>query len=135
MVLTQNIQNMNKIVYPLLLVLLSVSCSSESPDPPPSPIETLYFPPQTSDIWETKSIADLGWKQTAVQPLLDYLALKNSKGFIILVNGRIVLENYNLTGSITSRIGSFQNLTILVIKFGSILWKINQLCSFITFTI
>ncbi len=94
MVLTQNIQNMNKIVYPLLLVLLSVSCSSESPDPPPSPIETLYFPPQTSDIWETKSIADLGWKQTAVQPLLDYLALKNSKGFIILVNGRIVLENY-----------------------------------------
>lgn len=94
MVLTQNIQNMNKIVYPLLLVLLCVSCSSESPDPPPSPIETLYFPLQTSDIWETKSIADLGWKQTAVQPLLDYLALKNSKGFIILVNGRIVLENY-----------------------------------------
>ncbi|MDD5152229.1 MAG: serine hydrolase, partial [Flavobacterium sp.] len=44
--------------------------------------------------WETKSIADLGWKQSEVQPLLDYLALKNSKGFIILVNGRIVMENY-----------------------------------------
>jgi CubicO group peptidase (beta-lactamase class C family) len=85
---------MYKIVYPLLLVLLCVSCSSESPDPPPPPIETIYFPPQTGDIWETKAIADLGWKQTAVQPLLDYLALKNSKGFIILVNGRIVLENY-----------------------------------------
>jgi len=43
---------------------------------------------------ETKSIADIGWKQAAVQPLLDYLTLKNSKGFIILVNGRIVMENY-----------------------------------------
>ena len=39
-------------------------------------------------------LLSLGWKQSAVQPLLDYLALKNSKGFIILVNGRIVLENY-----------------------------------------
>jgi hypothetical protein len=29
-----------------------------------------------------------------VQPLLDYLQLKNTKSFIILVNGRIVLENY-----------------------------------------
>jgi hypothetical protein len=44
--------------------------------------------------WETKSIASLGWKQSAVQPLLDYLQLKNTKSFIILVNGRIVLENY-----------------------------------------
>ena len=54
----------------------------------------IYFPPLTGDVWETKSIANLGWKQTAVQPLLDYLELKNSKGFIILVNGRIVMENY-----------------------------------------
>ena len=38
--------------------------------------------------------SDLKWNQNAVQPLLDYLELKNSKSFIILVNGRIVLENY-----------------------------------------
>jgi hypothetical protein len=36
----------------------------------------------------------LDGKQSAVQPLLDYLQLKNTKSFIILVNGRIVLENY-----------------------------------------
>jgi CubicO group peptidase (beta-lactamase class C family) len=85
---------MNKIVYSLLIVLLCASCSSETPTPSPTPAESMYFPPISGDVWNTKSIADLGWKQTAVQPLLDYLELKHSKGFIILVNGRIVLENY-----------------------------------------
>jgi CubicO group peptidase (beta-lactamase class C family) len=60
-----------------------------------STLETMYFPPNDgSTTWETKSIAALGWNQSAVQPLLDYLALKNSKSFMILVNGRIVMENY-----------------------------------------
>jgi CubicO group peptidase (beta-lactamase class C family) len=36
----------------------------------------------------------LGWNQAAVQPLLDYLEQKNSKSFIILINGKMVLENY-----------------------------------------
>jgi len=85
---------MPKIIYSFLTLLALASCSSDTTNPTPAPIETAYFPPLTGDVWETKSIADLGWKQTAVQPLLDYLALKNSKGFIILVNGRIVLENY-----------------------------------------
>ncbi|TRX23061.1 serine hydrolase [Flavobacterium franklandianum] len=85
---------MYKIIYSLLIVLLCVSCSSETPLPSRTPPESIYFPPMTGDVWETKSVADLGWKQTAVQPLLDYLALKNSKGFIVLVNGRIVMENY-----------------------------------------
>ncbi|HWS60162.1 MAG TPA: serine hydrolase [Flavobacterium sp.] len=85
---------MNKIVSILLISLLSAGCSSETPAPTPPPIESMYFPPLSGDAWNTKSIADLGWKQTAVQPLLDYLALKHSKSFIILVNGRIVFENY-----------------------------------------
>lgn len=57
-------------------------------------VESIYFPPISSTSWETKSISDLGWKQTAVQPLLDYLELKNTKGFIILINGRIIIEDY-----------------------------------------
>ncbi len=55
----------------------------------------MYFPPNDgSTTWESKSIADLNWNQSAVQPLLDYLELKNTKSFVILVNGRIVMENY-----------------------------------------
>ncbi|MBC7642609.1 MAG: serine hydrolase [Flavobacterium sp.] len=56
--------------------------------------EPMYFPPLAGNTWDTKTFASLRWKQAAVQPLLDFLALKNSRGFIILVNGRIVLENY-----------------------------------------
>lgn len=85
---------MSKIIYTFLTLVFLTSCSSDSTIPAPTPNEKAYFPPLTGDVWETKSIANLGWKQTAVQPLLDYLALKNSKGFIILVNGRIVMENY-----------------------------------------
>jgi CubicO group peptidase (beta-lactamase class C family) len=85
---------MLKIIYSLLTLLLYISCNSETPKPIPIPTESLYFPPLTGTFWETKSIASLGWKQTAVQPLLDYLELRHSKGFIILVNGRIVMENY-----------------------------------------
>ncbi len=85
---------MPKIIYSFLIAFLYISCSSENVQPTPSPAESMYFPPLTGNVWETKSISSLGWKQTAVQPLLDYLELKHSKGFIILVNGRIVLENY-----------------------------------------
>ena len=78
----------------LFSLFLLASCSSDTLAPKLPLQEKMYFPPKTGDLWETKSVADLDWKQNAVQPLLDYLALKNSKGFIILVNGRIVLENY-----------------------------------------
>jgi CubicO group peptidase (beta-lactamase class C family) len=91
-----------KKIYLLSLLLSSfLSCSSDDstqnptqlPETVPT-VENMYFPPIGSSSWETKSIASLGWKQDAVQPLLDYLSSKNSKSFIILVNGRIVMENY-----------------------------------------
>ena len=73
---------MSKIIYSFLIVLLCSCCSSETAEPTPTPTpESLYFPPLTGLTWETKSIASLGWKQSAVQPLLDYLQLKNSKSF------------------------------------------------------
>lgn len=84
----------------LALVLLLFACSKNENTavatitPIPTPIESMYFPPLSGTIWETKSVTDLGWKQSAVQPLVDFLNLKNSKSFIILVNGKIVLENY-----------------------------------------
>lgn len=87
---------MSKSILLLILAFCCINCSSNNTDPAPTPTptETLYFPPLTGTTWETKSIESLGWKQAAVQPLLDYLELKHSKGFIILVNGRIIMENY-----------------------------------------
>lgn len=84
-----------KIIFSLIiLVVLSCDSADNNNNRTPIPTENMYFPPIGSSSWETKSIADLEWNQNAVQPLLDYLELKNTKSCIILVNGRIVLENY-----------------------------------------
>jgi CubicO group peptidase (beta-lactamase class C family) len=79
---------------PLFAILL-FSCSTANEPIAAQPIAAAtYFPPIGSDVWETTSIANLGWKQEAVQPLLTFLEQKNTKGFIILVDGKIVMENY-----------------------------------------
>jgi CubicO group peptidase (beta-lactamase class C family) len=74
-----------------LLLMLSVSVCSKKDD---TLDETMYFPTNASSTWETKSLSSLGWNQTAVQPLKDFLIQKHTKSFIILVNGRIVMEEY-----------------------------------------
>ncbi|WP_269237114.1 serine hydrolase domain-containing protein [Flavobacterium flavigenum] len=85
---------MTKTIYKILILLVCISCSKEDNSSDTTPTQNMYFPPLTGNTWETQSISGLKWNQNAVQPLLDYLELKNSKSFIILVNGRIVLENY-----------------------------------------
>lgn len=85
---------------PMLLVLILsffLACSSSddhSATSNPANPETMYFPPLTGNSWETKSASELNWNADAVQPLLDYLNSKHTKSFMILVNGRIVMENY-----------------------------------------
>ncbi|EIA08208.1 serine hydrolase domain-containing protein [Flavobacterium frigoris] len=91
-----------KPTYSLLILILCINCSSDSSQTKQTPTETAYFPALTGTSWETKSIKNLGWKHDAVQPLLDYLELKHSKSFIILVNGKIVMENYFNGHSATS---------------------------------
>ncbi|MGX7668285.1 serine hydrolase domain-containing protein [Flavobacterium pedocola] len=93
---------MKKIFILLFLGFLYAGCSQESSSEETTPTDAMYFPPLSGNTWETKSIADLGWNAAASQPLLDYLVLKNSKSFIILVNGRIVMENYFNGHSATS---------------------------------
>ena len=83
-----------KNIFPLFISLLLFSCGPEL-DCCVQPQEPMYFPPTDgSNTWETKSVQELGWNSNAVQPLLDYLQLKNSKSFMILINGKIVMENY-----------------------------------------
>jgi len=77
-----------------LLLLLLVSCSKNDNDIQPTPTENMYFPSNTNGSWETKSLSSLGWNQNALQPLKDYLSQKGTKSFMVLVNGRIVMEEY-----------------------------------------
>jgi CubicO group peptidase (beta-lactamase class C family) len=78
----------------LLFILITSLWSCNSDDGNSSNEEAMYFPPIGSSTWETKTPTSLGWNQSQVQPLLDYLEMKNTKGFIILHNGKIVIENY-----------------------------------------
>ncbi|WP_283637194.1 serine hydrolase domain-containing protein [Aquaticitalea lipolytica] len=90
------------LLYAVLLIFLTSCSSSDTPtDTDPTP-EATYFPPLNSETWETVSPSDLGWNQSQLQPLLDYLALKNTKGFIILHNGKIIVESYMNGHSSTS---------------------------------
>ncbi|AXG72730.1 class C beta-lactamase-related serine hydrolase [Flavobacterium arcticum] len=76
--------------------LFIISCNSDNNDTPPiaEETETMYFPDNNTDIWETKSSAELGWNESAKSELVTFLETKNSKSFMILVNGRIVMEEY-----------------------------------------
>jgi CubicO group peptidase (beta-lactamase class C family) len=78
-----------------LLCFALVSCSSNDSSNDPEPIPTsIYFPPLNSDTWESVSTSELGWNESQLQPLLDYLETKHTKGFMILYNGKIVVESY-----------------------------------------
>ena len=85
---------MRNITCVLLLLLSIVSCSKNDNEIQQTPTESMYYPSNTSASWETKSLSSLGWNQNAVQPLKDYLNQKGTKSFMILVNGRIVMEEY-----------------------------------------
>lgn len=89
---------MKNSIYLSVFILLFTFCSTDNNDvivPTPNPInEAMYFPPNGSSVWETKSVESLNWKPQNVQPLYDYLNATNAKSFIILVNGKIVLEKY-----------------------------------------
>lgn len=74
---------MKKLLVPFL-ILFSLYSKSQS----------LYFPPLTGNTWETVSPASLGWCAERIDSLYNYLEQQNSKAFIVLKDGKIVLEKY-----------------------------------------
>lgn len=85
------------VVGSFLFACSSDAESEENNMPPtvdPIPLET-YFPPLSiSDEWEKVSIQTLGWNEDKVADLYDYLENHNTDAFIILKDGRIVIEEY-----------------------------------------
>ena len=79
-----------------LILVVVISCSKKEEEIIiKNPINnSLYFPPTNSDVWETISSTDLNWNENEIQPLLNFLKQKNTKSFIVLYNGRIVIEEY-----------------------------------------
>jgi len=76
------------------IVITCFGCSSNNNIGDPMQDELIYFPPLNPGTWEMKSVTDLGWHQDQLQPLLDFLEIKNTRGFMILHDGKIVIEKY-----------------------------------------
>ncbi|PKP14983.1 MAG: serine hydrolase, partial [Bacteroidetes bacterium HGW-Bacteroidetes-23] len=69
--------------FPLiLLAVLLLNCSSDSDSSEDIQTDSMYFPPISGNVWETKSMSELGWNESEVQPLLTFLEEKHTKGFI-----------------------------------------------------
>lgn len=82
-------------IYFFAFILLFTCSSSDDPTHNDPPGETeIYFPPIDNDTWETESASDLGWNTNEIEPLINFLEEKNTKSFIILYNGKIVIESY-----------------------------------------
>lgn len=56
--------------------------------------QDLYFPPLTGNQWENVSPESLNWCTQEIPVLLDYLNAEESKAFIVLKDGKIVIEKY-----------------------------------------
>lgn len=53
-----------------------------------------YFPPIAGDNWETVTPESLGWCSDKIPAFYDYLEQTQSKGVMVLKDGKIVLEKY-----------------------------------------
>lgn len=56
--------------------------------------QSLYFPPISGNSWDTLSSNSLNWCPDSVSSLVNYVGANNSKAFLVLKDGKIVLEEY-----------------------------------------
>lgn len=75
--------------YLPLVILFLFACNKKED---PAPVK-LYFPPNNSS-WESTSPASLGWDMTKLEALKPFLEVNNTRAFIILKDGKIVVEEY-----------------------------------------
>jgi CubicO group peptidase (beta-lactamase class C family) len=56
--------------------------------------QSLYFPPLTGNTWDSILPSNIGYCQPRIDSLYNYLQSKDTKSFIILKDGKRVLEKY-----------------------------------------
>lgn len=88
------------VVFLSLFSLLSCSKDHDTTDNTQQS-STLYFPPDGTGIWESVTPQSLGWNTASIPDLEKLLQDNGTRAFILLKDGKIVLEKYygkNLTG-------------------------------------
>jgi CubicO group peptidase (beta-lactamase class C family) len=90
---------MKKILFCFLTVFLSCS----DPQIPPVVNNELYFPPISGSEWETISTTEAGYNSNGIADLESFLSDNGTRAFILLKDGKIVLEKYwgqNITNTV-----------------------------------
>lgn len=72
-----------KRILTLLIIILSYTNA-----------QTLYFPPVAGSEWGSVTPASLGWNLAKIDSLYSFLDASNTKAFLVLKDGKIVLEKY-----------------------------------------
>lgn len=75
---------MNRILVFVFLIFITTFSSAQ----------TIYFPPTTGNTWDTIAPQTLGYCQPKIDSLYNFLEQNNSKAFILMKDGKIVLEKY-----------------------------------------
>ncbi len=83
---SSNVVFMTRFLLPFLLLMFLYSLSA--------PGQSLYFPPLVGSTWESRTPASLGWDESKIPPLIEFLRGTNTKAFLVLKDGRIVIEQY-----------------------------------------
>ena len=72
-----------KLIIFLFLVLIRFESTAQT-----------YFPPLVGKQWDTTSTTKLNWCTDSIPSLLKYVGDNKSKAFLVLVDGKIVIEKY-----------------------------------------
>lgn len=84
---TQKMKKLFQFINIFVLLIITIS-------PAIIKAQTTYFPPVIGNTWDTISPVSLGWCPDKIDSLLDYIGRNNSKAFILLKDGKIVIEKY-----------------------------------------
>lgn len=77
-----------------LLSLVLWNCDSSEDDVMELETEGMYFPPVNDEEWAVIADDNLNWDIDKLDTLRDFLVRQHTKSFMILVNGKIALEEY-----------------------------------------
>jgi CubicO group peptidase (beta-lactamase class C family) len=76
----------------LFFAICLITCD-DAGDPPVGE-DSIYFPAVNSANWETIEPSSLGWDESSITDLRSFLQENNSRAFILLKDGKIVIEEY-----------------------------------------
>lgn len=87
---------MARVLFFMLLLLPSLLGCSKGNDGPDntSDFKPLYFPPLNSGEWTTVSPESLSWNVQEINNLKTFLSDNGTRAFIVLKDGKIVIEHY-----------------------------------------